>query len=100
MLAGLAGVIQGFRLGALVPSAGTGSELDCIAAAVIGGTFLSGGIGTVFGTVIGTFLIRVIDNGLVMARAPGYWFRVFIGLVTIVAVIINVTLAKRIRKLR
>jgi simple sugar transport system permease protein len=100
MLAGLAGVIQGFRLGALVPSAGTGAELDCIAAAVIGGTFLSGGIGTVFGTVIGTFLIRVIDNGLVMARAPGYWFRVFIGLVTIVAVIINVTLAKRIRKLR
>lgn len=100
LLAGLAGVVQGFRLGALVPSAGTGMELDCIAAAVIGGSFLSGGIGTVFGTVIGSFLIRVIDNGLVMARAPGYWFRVFIGLMTIVAVIINVSMAKRMRKLR
>lgn len=100
LLAGFAGIVQGFRLGALVPSAGTGMELDCIAAAVIGGTYLSGGIGTVFGTVIGSFLIRVIDNGLVMARAPGYWFRVFIGLLTIIAVIINVSIAKRMRRLK
>jgi simple sugar transport system permease protein len=100
LLAGFAGVVQGFRLGALVPSAGTGIELDTIAAAVIGGTYLSGGIGTVFGTVIGTFLIRVIDNGLIMARAPGYWFRVFIGLLTIVAVIINIGIAKRMRRLK
>jgi simple sugar transport system permease protein len=100
VLAGFAGVVQGFRLGALVPSAGTGMELDTIAAAVIGGTVLSGGIGTVFGTVIGTFLIRVIDNGLIMARAPGYWFRVFIGMLTIVAVIINISIAKRMRRLR
>ena len=100
LMAGFAGVVQGFRLGALVPSAGTGLELDTIAAAVIGGTYLSGGIGTVFGTVIGTFLIRVIDNGLIMARAPGYWFRVFIGLLTIVAVIINISIAKRMRRLK
>ncbi len=100
LLAGFAGVVQGFRLGALVPSAGTGMELDTIAATVIGGTYLSGGIGTVFGTVIGTFLIRVIDNGLIMARAPGYWFRVFIGLLTIVAVIINISIAKRMRRLK
>ena len=100
LLAGFAGIIQGFRLGALVPSAGTGLELDCIAASVIGGTFLTGGIGTVIGTVIGSFLIRVIDNGLVMARAPGYWFRVFIGLVTILAVIINVSIAKKFQKMR
>ncbi len=100
LLAGFAGVVQGFRLGALVPSAGTGLELDTIAASVIGGTYLSGGIGTVVGTVIGTFLIRVIDNGLIMARAPGYWFRVFIGLLTIVAVIINVSMAKRMRRLQ
>jgi len=99
-LAGFAGIVQGTRLGALVPSAGTGMELDCIAAAVIGGTYLMGGVGTVLGTVIGSFLIRIIDNGLVMASAPGYWFRVFIGLITIVAVIINVTLGKRISKLR
>jgi simple sugar transport system permease protein len=100
VMAGFAGVVQGFRLGALVPSAGTGMELNTIASAVIGGTVLSGGIGTVFGTVIGTFLIRVIDNGLIMARAPGYWFRVFIGLLTIIAVIINISIAKRMRRLR
>ncbi len=100
LMAGFAGVVQGFRLGALVPSAGTGLELDTIAASVIGGTVLSGGIGTVFGTVIGTFLIRVIDNGLIMARAPGYWFRVFIGLLTIIAVIINISIAKRMRRLK
>jgi len=100
LLAGFAGVVQGFRLGALVPSAGTGLELDTIAASVIGGTVLTGGIGTVIGTVIGTFLIRVIDNGLIMARAPGYWFRVFIGLLTIVAVIINISIAKRMRRLK
>ncbi len=99
LLAGFAGIIQGCRLGALVPSAGTGMELDCIAAAVIGGTYLMGGVGTVLGTVIGSFLIRVIDNGLVMASAPGYWFRVFIGLLTIIAVIINVSVAKKMRKL-
>jgi simple sugar transport system permease protein len=97
-MAGLAGIMQGCRLGALVPSAGTGMELDCIASAVIGGTYLMGGVGTVIGTVIGSFLIRVIDNGLVMASAPGYWFRIFIGLITIVAVIINVSVGKRIRK--
>jgi ribose/xylose/arabinose/galactoside ABC-type transport system permease subunit len=74
-------------------------ELDCIASAVIGGTYLMGGVGTVLGTVIGAFLIRVIDNGLVMASASGYWFRVFIGLLTIIAVIINVSVAKKVRKL-
>ena len=98
-LAGFAGIVQGCRLGALVPSAGTGMELDCIASAVIGGTYLMGGVGTVIGTVIGSFLIRVIDNGLVMASAPGYWFRVFIGLITIMAVIINVTVGKKMHKL-
>ena len=88
-LAGFAGIIQGCRLGALVPSAGTGMELDCIAASVIGGSFLMGGVGTVIGSVIGTSLIRIIDNGLVMASAPGYWFRVFIGMIIIMAVIAN-----------
>lgn len=98
-LAGFAGIIQGCRLGALVPSAGTGMELDCIAASVIGGSFLMGGVGTVIGSVIGTSLIRIIDNGLVMASAPGYWFRVFIGMIIIMAVIVNMTLRKKIRKI-
>lgn len=99
-LAGLAGLIQACRLETALPSFGAGLELEAIAASVIGGTLLMGGMGTVVGTVIGSFLIRIIDNGLVMARVPGYWFRVFIGIVTITAVILNVSVRERARRVR
>jgi len=100
LLAGFAGVIQSFRLETTLPSMGGGLEMEAIAATVIGGTALSGGVGTVIGTVIGSFLIRIIDNGLVMARAPSYWFRVFIGIATILAVILNTFVRERARKMR
>ena len=99
-LAGFAGIIQSFRLEATLPSMGTGLEMDAIAASVIGGTSMSGGMGTVIGTTIGSFVIRFIDNGLVMARAPSYWFRVFIGIVTIFAVIFNTYLRERTKRFR
>jgi simple sugar transport system permease protein len=99
-LAGFAGIIQSFRLTATLPSMGTGLEMDAIAASVIGGTSMSGGMGTVIGTTIGSFVIRFIDNGLVMARAPSYWFRVFIGIVTIFAVIFNTYLRERTKRFR
>ncbi|MDD3699858.1 MAG: ABC transporter permease [Atribacterota bacterium] len=100
LLAGFAGLIQSFRLVTTLPSMGTGLEMDAIAATVIGGTALSGGVGTVIGTVIGAFLIRVIDNGLVIIRAPSYWFRVFIGIAIILAVILNSFVRERAKKLR
>ena len=100
LLAGFAGIIQSFRLEATLPSMGTGLEMDAIAASVIGGTSLTGGMGTVIGTTIGSFVIRFIDNGLVMARAPSYWFRVFIGIVTIFAVIFNTYLRERTKRFR
>jgi len=100
LLAGFAGIIQSFRLETTIPSMGIGLEMDAIAASVIGGASLAGGMGTVIGATIGSFVIRFIDNGLVMARAPSYWFRVFIGIITIFAVIFNKYFQKQTKRFR
>jgi simple sugar transport system permease protein len=97
-LAGLGGIIQSTRLGTALPNQGDGLEFDAIAAAVIGGTSLRGGYGTVIGTVIGEFLGRIIENGLIIIRAPSYYFRLYIGAVLIIAVILNLYMARRIRE--
>jgi simple sugar transport system permease protein len=89
VLAGFAGLLQVLRLGSPLPSIGEGLELQAIAAAVIGGTALSGGIGTVLGAIVGTLLIRVIDNGLVLTRVDANWFKFAIGFLTMFAVITN-----------
>jgi simple sugar transport system permease protein len=100
LLAGFAGMITTFRLRSALPSLGEGLELQAIAAAVIGGTALTGGIGSVVGFAIGTLLIRIIDNGLVMARIDANWFRFAIGALTILAVILNTTLRARARQMK
>jgi simple sugar transport system permease protein len=99
-LAGFAGMITTFRLHSALPSLGEGYELQAIAANVIGGTALTGGIGSVAGFTIGTFLIRIIDNGLVMARIDANWFRFAIGFLTILAVILNTVLRRRARGMK
>ena len=99
-LAGLAGLIQALRIGSAIPSAGEGWELDSIAASVIGGTSLFGGIGSMIGGSIGAFLIRIIGNGLVLAGAPGYYFRMFIGLVIVGAVFVNIKISEQSKRLR
>ncbi|MFQ5834799.1 MAG: ABC transporter permease [bacterium] len=99
-LAGLSGLIQAYRLEAFLPSAGVGLELDAIAGSVIGGASLAGGVGTVIGSVTGSFLIRIIDNGLVLAGAPGYWFRVFVGIVLVVALTLNRVIEAKVHKMR
>ena len=71
-----------------------------VAAAVIGGTALAGGIGTVFGAIIGTLLIRTIDNGLVLSRVDANWFKFAIGLLTMFAVIANAWMARISRKIK
>lgn len=95
ILAGFAGMLQVMRLGSPLPSAGEGMELQAVAAAVIGGTSLWGGIGSILGGVIGAILIRVIDNGLVLSQVDGSWFKFAIGGLTILAVIGNSWLRKR-----
>jgi simple sugar transport system permease protein len=99
-LAGFAGTLQTYRLKSPLPSIGTLLELQAIAAAVIGGALLTGGVGSIVGAIIGAFLIRGIDNGLVMARVDGEWFRAFLGLMLVVAVIFNIMVRKRASEMK
>jgi simple sugar transport system permease protein len=100
LLSGFAGIIQVLRLGSPLPSLGMGYELQAVAAAVIGGTSLSGGIGSVIGGIIGALLIRVIDNGMVMSQINGNWFQFAVGALTIFAVVGNAWLRKRGRAMK
>lgn len=100
LLAGFAGTIQVMRLGAPLPSIGEGLELQAVAAAVIGGTALTGGIGTILGGIIGATLIRVIDNGLVLSQVDANWFKLAIGSLTIFAVILNSWLRKKAKAMK
>lgn len=100
ILAGFAGMIQVLRLGSPLPSIGEGMELQAVAAAVIGGTSLLGGIGSVIGGVIGATLIRVIDNGMVLSQVDSNWFKFAVGALTILAVVANAWLRKRGRAMK
>jgi simple sugar transport system permease protein len=100
VLAGFAGMIQVLRLGAALPSIGDGLELQAVAAAVIGGTALSGGIGNVLGAVVGALLIRVIDNGLVLTQVDANWFKFAVGSLTIFAVVANAWMRRTARHLK
>ena len=95
-LAALAGIIQFSRFGSVDPLRGEGVELEAIAAAVTGGTLLTGGYGSVIGTVLGALIVGMVRNGLVLAGAPAYWYRAFIGLVLVVAVIINLRIRRSV----
>jgi simple sugar transport system permease protein len=100
MLAGFAGMIQVLRLGSPLPSIGEGLELQAVAAAVIGGTSLFGGVGSILGGVIGATLIRVIDNGMVLSQVDSNWFKFAVGALTILAVVANAWLRKRGRAMK
>jgi ribose transport system permease protein len=88
-LAGIAGCVLMSRLVTAQPSEGLMYELDAIAAAVIGGTSLSGGIGTISGTVIGAFVIGILRNGLNMAGVSAFIQMIIIGLVILLTVWID-----------
>ena len=100
VLAGFAGMIQSLRLNSFLPSIGEGMELQAVAAAVIGGTSLSGGVGSIVGGLIGAILIRVIDNGMVMSQIDANWFKFAIGALTIFAVNGNAWLRRRGRAMK
>ena len=86
MLTGLAGMIETSRLMTGQPTAGTSYELQVIAAVVIGGGSLSGGEGTVVGTLIGAFIMGLMSNGSDLLGVNPYWQQVIIGMVIILAV--------------
>lgn len=88
-LAGLAGILQASRITTGQPNAGISYELDAIAAVVIGGTSLSGGIGSVTGTLLGALLIGTLNNGLDLLNVSSYYQQVVKGLIIIGAVILD-----------
>jgi ribose transport system permease protein len=93
--AGLAGVLEVGWLGTITTSLGQGMELTVIAAAVIGGANLMGGIGTAFGAVIGAALIELIRNSLILLGISSFWHGTFVGSFIIIAVLFD-----RLRSLR
>jgi ribose transport system permease protein len=88
-LAGVAGLIVTARLDSAQPNAGLGYELDSIAAVVIGGTSLSGGRGSIGGTVLGCMIIGVLNNGLFLLNVSPFWQQVIKGAVILIAVAID-----------
>jgi len=87
--AGLAGIVLASRINTGQPNAGVAYELDAIAAVVIGGTSLSGGIGSIGGTVLGVLLIGVINNGLDLLNVSSYYQQIVKGVIIIAAVLID-----------
>lgn len=86
-LAGVAGLFQAQLLQAVTPGALVGKELDVVAAVVLGGATLSGGLGTVAGTLLGVLLIALIFNGMVLVGLSPYWHQVTTGLIVLASLV-------------
>ncbi len=93
---GVAGVIMASRLDSAQPALGMGYELEAIAAVVIGGTSLSGGKGSLVGTMIGALIMSVLTNGLRIMSIPQEWQTVVIGFVILLAVYIDMLRKKNV----
>jgi len=95
LFVGIAGIIIAARLNSAQPALGQGYELDAIAAAVIGGISMSGGEGTMVGTIIGAFIISTLTNGLRMMSVPQEWQITITGLIIISAVYLDIIRRRR-----
>jgi ribose transport system permease protein len=95
LFSGLAGILIAARMTSAQPSVGLGYELDAIAAAVIGGTSLSGGEGSIVGTIIGAFIISTLTIGLSIVGVPDQWKLVITGVVVIGAVWLDIVRRRR-----
>lgn len=84
-LSALGGIILAARMSSGQPAAGNGLEFDAITAAVLGGTAFSGGVGTIFGTVLGVLILQGFNTGLIMMNVPVFWQYVARGLLLITA---------------
>ncbi len=93
--AGMGGVLIASRLNSAQPALGFGYELDAIAAVVIGGTSLSGGEGSILGTIIGAFIMSTLTNGLRILSVPQEWQIVVTGCIVILAVFLDILRRRR-----
>jgi len=89
LLTAIGGVLMTARLGVAAPTAAKGYELDVIAAAVVGGTSMKGGEGTILGVLIGAAIMQVLRNGLVLMGVSAYWLEAVQGLVIVVAIMLD-----------
>ena len=95
VLAAVAGITEASRFEVVEPLRGTGYELDVIAATVIGGTLLTGGYGSIVGTILGILIAFMLKSGLVLIDGPTEWYRGVLGIIMIVAVIINTNIRRQ-----
>jgi simple sugar transport system permease protein len=95
MMAAFSGIISSIRTSAANPNSGTGYELEVIAMVVIGGTALTGGRGTIVGTVLGIFILRCMHSGLVMIGVPGLAYEIFVGAIILAMVALQAWLERR-----
>ena len=97
ILTGIAGIVLASRTNSGQPAVGTGYETDAIAAAVIGGTSMTGGVGTVPGTLIGILIIGTLNNGLNLLDVSSYWQQIIKGLIILSAVCFDI-MSKKMSK--
>jgi ribose/xylose/arabinose/galactoside ABC-type transport system permease subunit len=100
LLVGIAAMVQVGRLGAVQPTLGSGFELTVITAVVLGGTSLTGGRGSVIGTMIGALILAIVENGLVLIGASAYIFDIVRGAVLLSALLLSGIPQQLLRRLR
>ncbi len=99
-LAALGGIILAGRMNSGFPLAGVGAELDAIAAVIIGGASFFGGVGTVWGTLVGALIMGVLRNGLNLLDVSAYWQTTVIGIVIVIAVWVDVLRQRALERRR
>jgi len=98
LIAGVGSLVQAQLAQSVTPTVLVGKELDVLAAVVLGGASLTGGVGTVFGTILGVALLAIIQNGLVLIGVSSYWGQLFVGLIILCAVSITAWSERRRRR--
>jgi len=100
LLAGVSALFTLGQQGSMAPLYGQNLALQAIAAAVIGGTLLTGGAGSVLGAMLGAVLMSMINSGLILAGAPTFWYQTFVGAIVIIAVVINTSISRRVAQMK
>ncbi len=95
VLSAFAGIASSIRVTTANPNSGTGYELEVIAMVVIGGTVLTGGRGTIIGTIIGVLILRLMRNGIVLVGVPGLAYNIFIGAIILAMMALHSWLERR-----